>query len=226
MSHPAYDVLTHTWTRLHHFSHLQAIVGWDRAAIMPPKGNAARANAMAEMDALLHRLRTDASLAAQIARANDEMLDDVQRANLREIERDWRAANALPEALVQAQSLAAARCEHAWRSQRPANDWAGFLKNFSEVLKLGRESAKRLADDTGLDLYDALMDQFEPGMKCAEVDRVFEPFHRLTATGSGAGLGLAIVREVVQQHGGRAFVDVTHAPGARVVLDIPDDAPR
>ena len=156
MTHPAYDALTRHWTRLHHFSHLQAMAGWDRAAMMPPKGNAARANAMAEMDALLHRLRTDAAVADLIARATEEPLDDAARANLREIERDWRAANALPEALVQAQSLAGARCEHAWRSQRPANDWAGFLENFREVLRLAREEAARRADSTGLSPYDAL----------------------------------------------------------------------
>ena len=173
MTHPAYDTLTQAWTRLHHFSHLQEMAGWDRAANMPLKGNAARANAMAEMDALLHRLRTEPALADLVKRAQDEPLDDLARANLREIERDWRAANALPETLVQAQSLAGARCEHAWRSQRTANDWAGFLPNLREVLRLAREEAARRADSTGLSPYDALMDRFEPGMTSAEVDRVF-----------------------------------------------------
>ena len=173
MSHPAYDALTQAWTRMYRFSHLQAMAGWDRAAVMPPKGNAARAEAMAEMDALMHRLRTEPALAGLIECARDESLDDVARANLREIERDWRAANALPEALVQAESLASARCEHAWRSQRPANDLPGFLEIFREVLRLAREIAARRADSTGLPPYDALMDRFEPGMTGAEVDRVF-----------------------------------------------------
>ena len=169
----AYTELQRTWTRLHHFGHLQSIAGWDRAAMMPPKGNDARAAAMAEMDGLMHQVRTDPHLADLLQRAEGENLDEPARANLREIRRQWRASNALPQTLVEATSMATARCEHAWRTQRPANDWAGFLENFREVLKLGRESAKRLADDTGLGLYDALMDQFEPGMKSAEVDRVF-----------------------------------------------------
>ena len=169
----AYDELKRIWTQLHHFGHLQAIAGWDQAAMMPPKGNAARANAMAEMEGLLHRLRTDPTLATLLASAEGEALDDFARANLHEIRRDWRASNALPQALVEAQSLAAAHCEHAWRSQRPANDWAGFLENFREVLRIGREVAQRLSDATGLAPYDALMDQFEPGTTSAEVDRVF-----------------------------------------------------
>jgi carboxypeptidase Taq len=170
---PAYDELTRTYQRLHRLSHLQALAGWDQAANMPPKGSAARASALAEMAALLHRMRTEPALAQAIERAGGEALDDHQRANLREIRRDWRLANALPESLVQRRQLAASRCEHAWRTQRPANDWTGFLDNFREVLALAREEAERLSQSLGLARYDALMERFEPGMTSATVDRVF-----------------------------------------------------
>jgi len=170
---PAYDQLTATFTRLHHLEHLGAIAGWDRAANMPPKGNEARAAAMAELAALTHGMRTDPSLPARIADAEQEPLSDEQRANLREIRRHWRSANALPADLVQREQLATSRCEHAWRRQRPANDWAGFLENFRPVLAVARESAALLSAETGLSRYDALMDRFEPGMTAATVDRVF-----------------------------------------------------
>ena len=169
----AYDELAGIWTQLHHFEHLQALAGWDQAAMMPPKGSDARASAMAEMEGLLHRMRTDPKLVDLLQRAAAEPVDAHARANLSEIRREWRAANALPQALVEATSLAGARCEHAWRTQRPANDWVGFLENFREVLRLGREVAQRLADETGLAPYDALMDHYEPGATSAEVDRVF-----------------------------------------------------
>ena len=173
MSQIAYDTLTATWRRLHHFGHLQSLASWDRMAFMPVNGNVARANAMAEMDGLLHGIRTDPQLAVSLVQAEGEKLDDFQRANLREIRRDWRTANALPSSLVQAQSLANSRCEHAWRTQRPANDWKGFLGNFREVLKLSREQANYLADKTGLSPHDALMDNYEPGMTGEIVDRLF-----------------------------------------------------
>ncbi len=105
--------------------------------------------------------------------AEQEPLTDVERANLREMRRDWRDANALPESLVEAKTLAGAKCEHAWRSQRPANDWRGFLDNFREVVRLSREEAQLLAADTGLTRYDALMDRFEPGVRAADIDRIF-----------------------------------------------------
>lgn len=170
---PAYAELTGHYLRLYRYDHLAAIVGWDRNAMMPPKGFEARAAAEAELHALIHRSRTDPRLAELIATAETEPLDEVERANLREIRRNWQDANALPEALVGARSLAGARCEHAWRSQRPANDWQGFLDNFREVVRLSREEARLLSEHTGLSRYDALMDRFEPGMRAAEVERIF-----------------------------------------------------
>jgi carboxypeptidase Taq len=173
MTTEAYEELARHWARLHRFSHLYAMASWDRAAIMPSKGSEARALALAEMDALLHRLRTDAGLAALLARAEGEPLVAAARANLREMRRDWKSSAALPPALVEAKSLAASRCEQAWRSQRPAGDWAGFLVNLGEVVRLAREEAKYLAEASGLAVYDALLDQFEPGTTSVEVDSVF-----------------------------------------------------
>lgn len=57
-----------------------------------------------------------------------------------------------------------------------------------------------------------------PGLGAEFEDRAFERFTRADEgrTGSGAGLGLAIVRAIVRAHGGEA-----HADGARVLLTLP-----
>ncbi|HEX7768838.1 MAG TPA: carboxypeptidase M32, partial [Dokdonella sp.] len=146
---------------------------WDQSAFMPSRGAQARAEALAEMDGLLHQLGTDPALKQLLDEAAQEPLDDVQRASLREMRRVWRSANAVPQRLVEARSLANSHCEHQWRQQRPANDWAGYVENLRPVVRCAREEAQYLADDAGLSRYDALLDQFEPGMRSAEVDRVF-----------------------------------------------------
>jgi carboxypeptidase Taq len=173
MSTPHYDALAALHLRLHRFGHLQSIASWDQASNMPPKGREARAAALGELAALMHRWRTDPKLAEQLDRAEQEPLDELQRANLREMRREWRRANALPDSLVQAKTLATSRCEHAWRSQRPSNDWVGFLENFRPVLRLAREEAALLSAQSGLKPYDALMDRYEPGMRAETVERVF-----------------------------------------------------
>lgn len=176
MSNPpstAYTQLTQTWNRLHRFAHLQSIVWWDQQSMMPPAANDARSGALAELSTLMHGIRTDGKLKPLIEAAEQESLDDSQRANLREIRRDWRAANALPAALVEAKVTAGSRCEHAWRTQRPANDWDGFLVNFREVVKCARNEATFLSDEAGLSKYDALMDNYEPGMTSVRIDALF-----------------------------------------------------
>ena len=173
MSKTAYETLCARHVRMYRLSHLHSIASWDQSANMPAKGNEARSLALAEMGGLLHQLATEPELQRLLEAAAQEDLDDVERANLREMQRAWRASNALPQSLVEAKSLANSRCEHAWRSQRPANDWAGYAENLREVVRLAREEARCLSAVTGLAPYDALMDQYEPGMRSAEVDRVF-----------------------------------------------------
>ena len=119
---PAYDELRGAHARLYRYHHLASIVGWDRNAMMPPGGNEARAAAEAELNALIHRTRTDPRLAEWLKAAEAETLDTVARANLHEMRRDWRDANALPDSLVEAKTLAGARCEHAWRETKSGTD--------------------------------------------------------------------------------------------------------
>ena len=173
MKRPAYDALTSTFPRLYRYQHLAAVAGWDQAAMMPPKGNTARGAALAELDVLMHQTLTDPTLSDLLARAADEALDTEQAANLREMQRDWKMANLLPARLVEAKSLASSRCEHAWRTQRPANDWSGFLANFNDVVRFAREEAQCLAQEAGVSRYEALMDKFEPGARSADIDAIF-----------------------------------------------------
>jgi carboxypeptidase Taq len=172
-STPAYDRLHQTHQRLYRLQHLESLAAWDQSAFMPDKGNEARAAAMAELGGLMHEIRTSPALREDLQAAQDESLSDDQRANLREIARQWRAHNALPADLVQRRQIATSRCEHAWRGLRQANDWAGFLPLFREVVAIAREEARLLGSMMGVTPYEALMDRFEPGMRCETVDRVF-----------------------------------------------------
>jgi signal transduction histidine kinase len=63
-----------------------------------------------------------------------------------------------------------------------------------------------------------------PGIPAPDRERVFARFTRLDSSRSrdngGAGLGLAIVREVVAAHSGTVRID-DNAPGARVTVRLP-----
>ncbi len=168
-----YQQLTRTFTRLSRFGHLSAIAGWDMYTMMPPGGSQARSEALAELSVLQHQILTDQRVGDWLEEAEQEPLDCLQRANLREMRRHYQQAAILPADLVEAKSLAGSRCEHAWRSQRPDNDWRGFAPNLQEVVRLSREEAAIRADTLGCSRYDALLDIYEPEMTSARLDTLF-----------------------------------------------------
>lgn len=173
MENKNYQQLTRTFTRLSRFSHLSAMAGWDMFTMMPPGGSQSRGEALAELSVLQHQILTDKNVAVWLEGAAQENLNDIEQANLREMTRQYQQAALLPEALVEAKSLAGSKCEHAWRSQRPANDWDGFAENLKEVVKLSREEARLRADAKGCSPYDALLDIYEPDMTSARLDELF-----------------------------------------------------
>ncbi|MFC0338020.1 carboxypeptidase Taq [Kushneria avicenniae] len=172
-SSTAYQQLEARFTRLHRYAHLGAMAGWDQLTLMPPGGNEARAEAMAELSVLVHDTLTAPETRRLLDETDAVALEDEQRANLREMTREVQDATVMPPALVEAQSLAGARCESIWRRCRPDNDWQGFLPAFREVVRLSREEAGIRAEALGCGRYEALLQKFEPGLTVAELDRIF-----------------------------------------------------
>jgi two-component system sensor histidine kinase KdpD len=62
------------------------------------------------------------------------------------------------------------------------------------------------------------------GVRMSERERIFEKFHRGKESARGFGLGLAIVRGIVEGHGGRVYVEDGHHGGARFVIELKDEA--
>ena len=62
-----------------------------------------------------------------------------------------------------------------------------------------------------------------PGIPGQEHERVFERFAQLhpARSSGGAGLGLAITREIVERHGGTVRIDPDHRQGTRLVVRLP-----
>ena len=62
-----------------------------------------------------------------------------------------------------------------------------------------------------------------PGISTEQRERIFEPFAQVAEAGDigAAGLGLAIVRDIVQAHGGRIHLHSEIGKGSRFTLELP-----
>lgn len=173
----AYAALEQRFRRVSGIAGALAVLDWDRAAIMPTGGAAARAEQVAELSLLRHETLTadgvDDLLAAAEAPAASAALDPWQAANLREMRRTVRHAGALDGKLVQALSRAASAAEMAWRHARAEDDFASLQPHLDGLLRLTREAAAAKAAAFGVTPYDALLDEFEPGGRSATIDAIF-----------------------------------------------------
>jgi carboxypeptidase Taq len=170
----AYEDLAARFRRIGLFSDIGGILHWDTDVMLQPGSAETRGEQSAELDLLQHALTTDAAIGDLLAAAEqDNSLDGWQRANVGEMRRAYRHATAVPADLVAALSRAVTACEMQWRSARPADDFRGLLPKLQQVLDLTREMGAAKAAALDCPLYDALLDQYEPGASTAEIDRIF-----------------------------------------------------
>ena len=172
----AYVELEKRFAHLATFRETAGILNWDRETMMPPGGAPGRADQLAALDGLCHGMLSDPSLADLLDRAesDDGALDQAQQANLNAMRRSWRQANAVPADLVEAHSRACSACQEVWLRARPAADFAAFLPALTEVLNLTRQGAVAKAEALGTSPYDALLDEYDPGLTEARIDPLFD----------------------------------------------------
>ena len=172
----AYGALEARFRRLGLLGGAAAMLHWDWATMMPPGGAEPRAAQLAELALIRHETLTDPSVRDLLdeAEADSDTLDDWQRANLARMRRRWREAAALPADLVQALSEASSHCEMVWREARPASDFPAFARAFAPLLALVREKAAALGEALDCAPYDGLIDSYEPGLRSATIDLLFD----------------------------------------------------
>lgn len=165
--------LDHLCRRLEAIGHAQAMLGVDEAVNMPEGGGEKRAEAMSVLASMAHEMATAPHIADWIAKAESEDLDAAQTAAVAEFKRSYINRTCLSSDFVARQVNAALRCEQLWRQLRAKNDWNDFLPSFENIVALAQEEAQRRAEVLKLSPYDALVEQFDPGSRSAEIARVF-----------------------------------------------------
>ncbi|MEZ6046757.1 MAG: carboxypeptidase M32 [Planctomycetaceae bacterium] len=155
-----------------------SLLGWDEQTYMPPGGGEHRANQLALLAGLTHERATSAELGETLAELQEletsSGVDSVFAVNIREARRDYNRATQLPRRLVEEMTREISLAQQKWVEARKQADFSIFRQSLENIIRLKREEAKILSK-AGESLYDALLDEYEPGMKATQVQALFDP---------------------------------------------------
>ncbi|MDO5632692.1 MAG: carboxypeptidase M32 [Paracoccus sp. (in: a-proteobacteria)] len=145
-------------------------LGWDQETVMPRGATQQRAEEMAAMESVLHERRTDPRIGEWLEAAQPQTEVETRIADLitRDFQRNARVPARLAAELARQTSLA----QGIWAEARANDAPADFLPTLDNILMLTREKAAHLAD--GGDLYDALLDDYEPGARGDDIATLFD----------------------------------------------------
>lgn len=166
----AYDDLMAFQRETEALAQIAGRLGWDQETMMPRGAADQRGEEMGAMEGVLHARRTDPRLADWLEAAEPE--DDEAHAQLRLIRRSFDRATKVPADLAQALARVTSTAQGIWAEARAAEKIEDFLPTLAEVIALKQQEAAALAQ--GGDLYDALMDDYEPGATTATTAAMFD----------------------------------------------------
>ena len=144
-------------------------LGWDQETVMPRGAADQRGDEMAALEGVLHARRTDPRIGEWLAAAVAP--DAVGAAQLWHIQRSYDRTQKVPARLAEELARLTSVAQGKWAAARAADDVAGFLPVLAQVVALKREEAAAVA--AGGDLYDALLDAYEPEAKAASIGALF-----------------------------------------------------
>lgn len=152
-----------------------ALLGWDQQTYMPPGGVENRGYQIGTLSSLAHTKFVSDEVGGLLEdlKPYAETLDpDSDDACLVEVtDREYQKATRVPSEYVEEFSRATVLAHGAWEEARANDDFGHFQPHLEKIVQMRRQYADFFAPYEHV--YDPLLDDFEPGMKTADVQRIF-----------------------------------------------------
>jgi carboxypeptidase Taq len=151
-----------------------AVLGWDQNTYMPPGGAEARGHQLATLSKIAHLKFTAPETGKLIEEIQKEGLDPESddAALVRVVARDYEKATRVPPEFVAEFAQVTSRAHEAWVEAKGKSEFSIFRPHLEKIVELTRQYITFFppADHP----YDTLLDNYEPGMKTAEVKEIFD----------------------------------------------------
>lgn len=147
-------------------------MGWDMETMMPEGAAAQRSEEMGAISSVLHARITDPRMGDWLESIQSTELDAVSQAQLRHIRRNYERTSRLPADLAKELAQARSKAHGVWTAAHKDEDVKAFLPTLKHLVALKREEAQAVMTD-GQTVYDALLQDYEPGGTEAELTAMF-----------------------------------------------------
>jgi len=152
-----------------------ALIAWDQETYMPPGAVGDRSMQLATLNRIIHDKFTSDEIGDLIEKLKPELSsldpDSDDACLIKSVSREYEKQRKVPSDWVAEFSRATSIAQEAWKKARQKSEFALFQPDLANVLELRRQYAQYFAPYDHI--YDPLLDDFEPGMKTADVERVF-----------------------------------------------------
>lgn len=168
-----YSALSKRMAAIADLNSAASLLQWDQETYMPAGAGDARAQQLATLYGLAHDQFTDAETLRLLEslRSNSANLSDTESRSVDRIWRDYQRKTCLDRDFVEKLSIQISRSFHAWENARKGLNFNLFAPELERLAELKREEADRIGYEESP--YDALLDEYEPGMKASELNRIF-----------------------------------------------------
>ncbi|MDD3806478.1 MAG: carboxypeptidase M32 [Candidatus Marinimicrobia bacterium] len=158
---------------------VQALVQWDQETYMPEGAGEFKSEQLAWLSALVHEMHTGEPFKKVLEKVVNLYTGDVLNSNADKEEKrllyliwkDYHYASVLPRSFVEDFSFLTSQSQQVWAKARANNDFKLFLPYLEKIVDM----CKKQADYYGYKTtpYDALMEQYEPGVTTQQVESLF-----------------------------------------------------
>jgi carboxypeptidase Taq len=173
----ALEQLRGRMAELNDLASLEMLAGWDQLVMMPAEGARARAQQLGVLARLTHERATAPEIGSWLEEIDGlagagETLEEIDGDIARLARRDWERAQRVPEELVAELAEASAAGQESWRVARENDDFSAFAPALTRNVELARAYGECVAED-GESTYEALLGDYDYGLRTAELRRVF-----------------------------------------------------
>jgi len=159
-----------------HLASISRLLNWDQEINLPAKGADYRAASISELSAILHtkllNLDTDNLLTKLKKEVDSQKIRGKEAIIINETWRTFDRERKLPEDFVRELAEVSSKAQTVWIEARKKNDFSMFLPWLTKIVKLKRKETEYVGYTVSP--YDALLDQYEPGMTTAEVSKTLD----------------------------------------------------